>query len=137
MKRSFPSSSSADSNRPFSLNISDLGDPDLAPFTKITLLEVIVYAMDGLQEMYLTILSRLQSGDAATWGITVSTVLFTSTMMYAFLYPAPADSSSGSHDDKEEKEEEEAIVMRDFTIQQLREFNGADNKPIYVALKGK
>ena len=93
--------------------------------------------MDGLQEMYLTILSRLQSGDAATWGITVSTVLFTSTMMYAFLYPAPADSSSGSHDDKEEKEEEEAIVMRDFTIQQLREFNGADNKPIYVALKGK
>lgn len=46
---------------------------------------------------------------------------------------------NNSNNDEKEKEEEEEEVKespRDFTIEQLREFDGKDNKPIYIALKG-
>lgn len=38
---------------------------------------------------------------------------------------------------KEEEEKEEPIVLRDFTVDQLREFNGEGDKPIYVGLCGE
>ena len=36
---------------------------------------------------------------------------------------------------KKEEEEEEPIVLRDFTPDQLRLFNGEGGKPIYISLK--
>ena len=33
--------------------------------------------------------------------------------------------------------EEEKIILRDFTIEQLRENNGLNEKPIYIALNGE
>jgi membrane-associated progesterone receptor component len=35
------------------------------------------------------------------------------------------------------KEEEEEIILRDFTLDQLREFDGKANQKIYIALKGE
>jgi hypothetical protein len=35
------------------------------------------------------------------------------------------------------KEVEPPKPLRDFTIDQLREFNGQDDKPIYIALRGE
>lgn len=47
---------------------------------------------------------------------------------------APDDKPS--HDSNQANSVEEPIVLRDFTIEQLREFNGQDEKPIYIALRG-
>lgn len=44
-------------------------------------------------------------------------------------------SSNSSHDTTKE-EPEEPIVLRDFTIEQLRDYDGKDNSPIYIALRG-
>lgn len=50
-------------------------------------------------------------------------------VIYQFLEEEPPQSSK-------EKVKEEPIVLRDFTEDQLREYNGTNSKPIYIGLDG-
>lgn len=54
------------------------------------------------------------------------------------LFSSIFDSSSSNNINKEEEkegEEKEVIPLRDFTVDQLREFDGTKSKPIYIALQ--
>jgi membrane-associated progesterone receptor component len=48
----------------------------------------------------------------------------------------PAGYGSGNGSSSKVEEEEEKEPPRDFTIEQLREFDGIDGKPIYISLRG-
>jgi membrane-associated progesterone receptor component len=111
------------SDESFSLNISSLGK-EFSVRGKITLSEV-------MNEMVSTIINKLKSGDILTWSISLVTITVTTIVMYSLLSSSPPPPPV-----KSTKEEEEPIVLRDYTLEQLLEFNGVGEKSIYVAMKG-
>ena len=123
--------------------LGELGRDDLSLGGLITLSEF-------MSSIFAEIVLRLKAGDTGnnalvyssslrlhcthhslvTWGVTISTVVVTSIFMYSILSnstPAPPPSK---------EEDEPPIELRDFTIDQLREFDGTDDKKIYIAMKG-
>jgi hypothetical protein len=58
------------------------------------------------------------------------TFLIGSGLIYAFFFYKSEDPPS------KVEEKKEPIPPRDFTIEQLRAFNGKDGAPIYISLKG-
>lgn len=80
------------------------------------------------------ILDIIYSGNIAA--ITVVIVMF---ILVVIIVKGLLSSPSRKRESPPEnpKEEEEKITPRDFTIEQLREFNGVDNPKIFIAMKGE
>lgn len=89
--------------------------------------------------------TKMKNGDiSAILAFTITTVLITtiSVSFFSFLSGIGGNNiNNKSHDNKEngvtakKEEEEEKEPPRDFTIEQLRKFNGTNNQPIYISLK--
>lgn len=62
----------------------------------------------------------------ATW--------LTYLVCYKLFFEESPDKKNESDENEEEKE---PIILRDFTIDQLREFDGKNDKPIYIGLMGE
>lgn len=120
----------------FEFNLSELGNDNLEFGGKVTLSEVMRAVAEDIIE-------KLKNGDVFLLAITASTLIVTSIFVYSYFYstssagcPAGYGSSTSSTAPKK-KEEEEPIVLRDFTLEQLREFDGTGDKKIFVSLKGE
>lgn len=82
---------------------------------------------------------RLREGDSTAIGVMAFSLIVGGWFAKKFItvaFPAdeaPASIKDPSAEDKEDEKEE--IVLRDFTVDQLRENDGSNGKPIYIALK--
>lgn len=76
--------------------------------------------------------AKLKTGDTSSIILVVTSVLVSSWLLYHMMGYGAEEPTP-----KEPEPEPEPIVLRDFTIDQLREFIGANGKPIYVGLKGE
>jgi hypothetical protein len=77
--------------------------------------------------------NKIYSGDKiAIFSLVSSIILF-----YVFLRLIFPSNKYQKERNKEggDEDEDEKIVPRDFTIQQLREFDGTNDKPIYISLR--
>lgn len=74
--------------------------------------------------------SLISSGNLAVIGIISLSVVVSFFMLYMLTSSSPAPAQ------KSNEPEEEPEPQRDFTLEQLREFNGETKKKIYVALRG-
>lgn len=73
-----------------------------------------------------------------TWPIiiTVSTIMLGIVGVSYFLSESYTPQNGGGGEKEEEEAEKEVEPLRDFTLDQLRQFNGEDkDKPIYISLK--
>lgn len=81
---------------------------------------------------------KLQSGDPLALMIVSFSIFIGASTIFIlgniFLGNSP-DSQSSNKNIKEEEEKEEPEPQRDFTISQLREFDGTNGKPIYISLR--
>jgi membrane-associated progesterone receptor component len=78
-------------------------------------------------------IERLKNGDPETIGMAVASIV--AGMAVGYLILSIFNSNQEESDTgKKEKEPEKVDPPRDFTIQQLREFDGTGGKPIYVGL---
>lgn len=89
---------------------------------------------------------KLVSGDPVTVYVAGASVVFGLLVLYHFTNfiggaAGQGDSNTeggGRHGKgKQESEEEEKEPPRDFTVDQLREFDGGNGKPIYIGLCGE
>ena len=71
---------------------------------------------------------------AIAYGLLILYLLY-STVTILVPPVSPNRQQLNSTTTKKEEEEEEPIVLRDFTPDQLRLFNGEGGKPIYISLK--
>lgn len=78
-------------------------------------------------------LTKLKGGDIKTIAITSITLL---CLALSYLIVKGNGDNSTAEKTTEAVEEKEEIVLRDFTIEQLRDFDGKGEQPIYIALKG-
>jgi membrane-associated progesterone receptor component len=78
-------------------------------------------------------LTKLKGGDIKTIAITSITLL---CLALSYLIVTGNGDTSTAEKTTEAEEEKEEIVLRDFTIEQLRDFDGKGEQPIYIALKG-
>lgn len=76
-------------------------------------------------------LSHVLSGNywAIAYGFVIICLIYSTI---ALILPSPPQQNNTK---KEVEEEEEPVVLRDFTLEQLRAFNGENGKPIYISLK--
>jgi membrane-associated progesterone receptor component len=81
---------------------------------------------------------KFRSGDPRTLMMIGISFCVSSWFLYLIYFQLFGNSGkSDSDSDAEKEKEEEPIVLRDFTAQQLREFDGEhDSKPPYIALCG-
>mmetsp|Transcript_11278 Transcript_11278/g.11309 ORF Transcript_11278/g.11309 Transcript_11278/m.11309 type:complete len:323 (+) Transcript_11278:64-1032(+) len=79
-------------------------------------------------------LKLLKSGDPVAIAI-----IFWTCVSAALLYYLLSSMSESEKDDTKDskQEEEEPIVLRDFTLEQLRQYDGVKNKSLYIAIKGE
>mmetsp|Transcript_15091 Transcript_15091/g.16363 ORF Transcript_15091/g.16363 Transcript_15091/m.16363 type:complete len:350 (+) Transcript_15091:105-1154(+) len=82
-------------------------------------------------------LEELRKGKTSAIIIAALTFLLGSWLTYLILYQLFSSPPRRRKKTKEEEENEEPIVLRDFTIEQLREFDGEGEKKIYVGLCGE
>lgn len=104
---------------------------DLLQVAQTTLLKLVKDEQAQLEDFAL----KLKKGDRSAIVLTtIATILamYASYLFLSYLFRPSKDSAQ----EAESQPEPEPIVLRDFTIQQLREFNGEDDKPIYVGLVG-
>lgn len=91
--------------------------------------------MVSIEELITTITNYLSA--ASQGDISAICILVCSTLVPIYiistLIPTP---SPKNNPDKTELEEEEKVMPRDFTVEQLRAFDGIIEKQIYVAMKG-
>lgn len=80
------------------------------------------------------ILEIVQAGNIAAIAVII-VMTFMVVIMLRGLLSSP--SRRVATPKEEPQKEEEKITPRDFTIEQLREFNGVDNPKIYIAMKGE
>eukprot|EP01038_Epipyxis_sp_PR26KG_P011249 gene11249-15093_t len=84
-------------------------------------------------------LNNLVKGDMVAI-VTVISSIFIAVLLSYLLMTSLFSSLFGSkkqNKDSINQEEVEPIVLRDFTIEQLRENDGSNDKPIYIALRGE
>jgi membrane-associated progesterone receptor component len=90
----------------------------------------------NLQNKVKSYFHDLKKGDDLAVLQAILIILATSYILYqvsSYFFSAPSKpSSKNSTDEKVEKE-----PLRDFTVAQLREFDGKNGKPIYIALRGE
>lgn len=90
-------------------------------------------------------LDKLVSGDPVTVYVAGASVVFGLLVLYHFMNfiggAAGHDDSNtggaGRHGKGKREEEAEKEPPRDFTVEQLREFDGGNGKPIYIGLCGE
>lgn len=80
-------------------------------------------------------LKNLQMGERTAVIAAVGTLVL--SVWLGYLLFSQVNSQPTKITENAEKVEEEEIVLRDFTLEQLREFNGVNGKPIYIAIKGE
>lgn len=86
------------------------------------------------------IIELIQSGNIVA--ILILTIMTIILLILILLFLKSSFSSSTSllskkkKQNDEKEEEEEIIVLRDYTIEQLREYDGKTNPKIFIALKG-
>ena len=99
--------------------------------------EFISTTQDMIAQNWRTITSRMDKATRAEWALLGFSVLAGYLLLYMFLHVLFMDNTSLELDDAKGKqeEEEEKEPPRDFTLEQLRECNGTNDKPIYIALK--
>jgi membrane-associated progesterone receptor component len=78
-------------------------------------------------------LKNLQMGERTAVIAAVGTLVLSIWLGYLLF----SQESSSPKESDEKPKEEEPIVLRDFTLEQLREYNGSNGKPIYIAIKGE
>jgi hypothetical protein len=87
-----------------------------------------------IKKIELVVLS-MQNGDVNTIVLFTCSIIAGIIISYYILGSLFGGTNSNNNIENEEKEEEEKIELRDFTIEQLRKFDGSDNLPIYISLK--
>lgn len=76
------------------------------------------------------LITLISNGNLAVIGVIAISVVVSIFMLYMLTSTSPAASP------KSTEPEEEPEPQRDFTLDQLREFNGETKKKIYIALRG-
>ena len=101
---------------------------DFADFLSVT--------QDMLEQHWGTIRSRMEVATRTEWALLVFSVLAGYLLLYMFIHVTFMDNTPLEVDDvKGVEEEEEKEPPRDFTLEQLRECNGTNGKPIHIALR--
>lgn len=62
------------------------------------------------------------------------TVLIGVYVIFSLIYSGASSNDKSETDIKKDEKEIEVVPQRDFTIDQLRDYDGTDKKPIYIAL---
>ena len=75
----------------------------------------------------------MREGDLNSIVIAGATFIVGSMIIYRFFFD---DLDTTTQDIEKEEDPKKEIELRDFTIEQLRDFDGQNEKPIYIALKG-
>jgi membrane-associated progesterone receptor component len=83
----------------------------------------------------LQLMTKLKEGDLKSMVIVGASFLVGTMLVYRLFFDGDGSSDINNDADKVAEETKE-IEQRDFTIEQLREFDGSDDKAIYIALKG-
>lgn len=89
--------------------------------------------LEGQKKEFHLFVENLQKGERTAVVAAAGTLVVSLWLGYLMF----SQQSTDSHKEVEPKPEEEPIVLRDFTLEQLREFNGLNGKPIYIAIKGE
>ena len=83
---------------------------------------------------------RVRNGNVKAIVIASATVIIGSMIMYRLFFADDDDGGDAAvaraKAAAEEEKKKNEVEQRDFTADQLRHFDGKDNKPIYIALKG-
>jgi hypothetical protein len=113
--------------------------------TPVTLMDLLVQLWEACAEtrayaQATHFVGRVRGGEMKAMVIAGATVIIGSMIMYRlFFADDDADGDAAAARAKAAAEEEKKkieVEQRDFTVEQLRHFDGKDNKPIYIALKG-
>ncbi len=116
----------------------------LDSFTKIGISDTLLLAWKSFSTTSFgaftnRFLIKLREGDAQAMVIGTTTVLGAALLVYLLTKKEEAeeeeDKTGGGNTSKEVKMKE-SLPLRDFTIEQLREFDGSEGKDIYISLKG-
>jgi len=98
--------------------------------------ETMLSSSQSLEQLIL----KIRSGDVRTLTMVFVSVGVSAWFAYLILFQlfGKADEASKSDRGDDKSKEDEPIVLRDFTIDQLREYDGTDkNKPPYIGLCGE
>ncbi len=114
--------------------INDSGeDFEIGIHNPINMEEFMLAFFNNIKQIYHVFIERLRQGRAEEIIVVVVVMGLGIIISYTLLF----STSSSSSKKKVEDEEEEKIEPRDYTIDQLRDFDGSkDDKPILIVLKG-
>jgi len=110
-------------------------EENIEKFLSISIVKDIVSALKILntRDFFFRVMSFERGAVIVVTFISLLTIIFIHVI---FNSSSNSDSDNGSNNKEKEEEEEKKDPPRDFTIDQLREYNGKDDKPIYIALRG-
>eukprot|EP00602_Paraphysomonas_sp_CaronLab_P005371 CAMPEP_0185020740 /NCGR_PEP_ID=MMETSP1103-20130426/3385_1 /TAXON_ID=36769 /ORGANISM="Paraphysomonas bandaiensis, Strain Caron Lab Isolate" /LENGTH=357 /DNA_ID=CAMNT_0027551827 /DNA_START=13 /DNA_END=1086 /DNA_ORIENTATION=- len=127
------------------LNQLSSDDSDVS-LGKVSISDLLLLLQSRIQSDYNTIISSnfIGTGNEIQdifhfineGNVVIITGIITLTLIMMGIIHMLMSSSVSTPVKASTEDEDEEIVLRDFTIQQLREFDGVENKKIYIALKG-
>lgn len=117
---------------------------------KVTLTDLVVLLQEKLQGDYQVLLEKgfftthspreileiVQSGNLAAVA-TLLAMAILALLVLKLLLSSQGEGRKSQRTTEEEQKEVEEIIPRDFTIDQLREFDGKRSEKIFIALKGE
>lgn len=100
--------------------------------------DIMTQFLDNLKDTHIygqvfRFMNKMREGDMNSVVIAGATIIVGSMIMYRLFFD---DSDTPASDVEKEDNDKKEIELRDFTIEQLRDFDGQNEKPIYIALKG-
>ena len=100
--------------------------------------DVMTQFLDNLKDTHIygqafRFINKMREGDLNSIVIAGATFIVGSMIIYRFFFD---DLDTTTQDIEKEEDPKKEIELRDFTIEQLRDFDGQNEKPIYIALKG-
>lgn len=129
-----------DTNDPDIPKIKLDGDYQVGPFTFVDMYKIILNELRQSSLFksidYENFLFHLRRGDDYAVIIAASCTFLLAFLVYqliSYIFQSPPQPSTKP---SRQEEEEEKEPPRDFTIEQLRDYDGSDGKPIYIGLKG-